>query len=254
MAFFVSMTGSAPNFRTVAFWDAQAPWQQAWLAHCPYHRDIIPLVLAPTLPGWRVLDIGAGSGILALPLHQRGCRVTALEPSRGMRTLLHQTLQENPPAHFDIDHRTWEQVPLSSYRGYDLMVACNSLHVTSWGFSRALAKIFRAAPRHVCVISENRFFNGPPRPYVGKFYLRWQRQLTADSSVAYHSLAEVWEHFHCHWGRPPTAAEQAALAQELTYQGEHFWLKQQTRLTICWWSRRGGSKRTENNARRTAPH
>jgi len=38
-------------------------------------------------PGWKVLDIGAGNGVLSLPLCAIGCEVTALEPSWGMRSL-----------------------------------------------------------------------------------------------------------------------------------------------------------------------
>ncbi len=243
--FFVPMAALHRNIRTTAFWDAQAPWQQAWLAHCQYHRDIIPLVLQQARPGWQVLDIGAGSGVLALPLHQQGCQVTALEPSRGMRALLRQTLKENPPASISIDGRSWEEVPLSQLRGYDLMLACNSLHVTSLGFSRALAKIFRAAPQHVCIISETRFITSPPYQRSGAFQLRWQHHLGADSSIAYHSLSEVWEQFQHHWGRPPTAAEQAALKAELTYQDDHYWLKQQAHLTIWWWSKKAAQKREE---------
>ena len=40
--------------------------------------------------GWRVLDIGAGSGILSLPLCAIGCDGTAMEPSIGMRSLLYK--------------------------------------------------------------------------------------------------------------------------------------------------------------------
>ena len=41
-------------------------------------------------PVWRVLDIGAGSGILSLPLCAIGCDGTAMEPSIGMRSLLYE--------------------------------------------------------------------------------------------------------------------------------------------------------------------
>jgi cyclopropane fatty-acyl-phospholipid synthase-like methyltransferase len=76
------------RIRSVSFWDDQARWQKAWLAHCDYHQEIIALVSRCIAPGWRVLDIGAGSGILTLPLKELQCEVSALEPSRGMQALL----------------------------------------------------------------------------------------------------------------------------------------------------------------------
>lgn len=241
------------DISTVAFWDAQAPWQQSWLAHCCYHRDIIPLVLGQTSPGWKVLDIGAGSGVLALPLQQQGCQVTALEPSRGMRDLLRQALRQNPSAHLSIDRRRWEEVSLSQLRGYHLILACNSLHVTSLGFTAALDRIFRAAPQHVCVISESRFVPETAFQPPGSYRLRWQQYLTADSSLAYHSLNEVWEYFQHHWGRPPTPKEKATLKQELSYRQQHYWLLQRVPLGIWWWSKRGVHKSEEFKQRAFLP-
>lgn len=225
------------KIQTVAFWDAQAPWQQKWLAHCDYHRELLALLRRQVRPGWRVLDLGAGSGILAVPLQLLGCRVTALEPSRGMRGLLRQRLRDYPEMRLRLDPRPWEEVPLAHLQDYQLILACNSLQATTWGFARSLKKIFQAAPAHVCVIAEDRFLPPAPCRAPACYRWRWRRQLVADSSMAYHSLAEVWEHFRLHWGRNPTPAEKAALQQELIYHEDHYWLKQQAHLTVFWWSR-----------------
>lgn len=233
--------------RSVSFWDAQARWQKAWLTHCNYHREIVSLLSQHAASGWKVLDIGAGSGILALPLKNLGCEVTALEPSQGMRDLLRQAEGSGRQSRIKIDRRSWDQVPVAKVRGFQLILACNSLHLTSLGFSPALAKIFQANPRHVCVISETGFLDTAIRRCYGRYQLAWAQTLQADCSMAYNSLAEAWDHFrHC-WGRPPTLTEKTEIRAELTLQDNLYWLKQEANLTVCWWSHnspgRGGTAR-----------
>ena len=68
--------------------DGYAPWYKLWMEHKNYHDRIIHALTTMVSPGWRVLDMGAGSGILSLPRCTIGCEVTAMEPSIGMRSLL----------------------------------------------------------------------------------------------------------------------------------------------------------------------
>ncbi|MBM4288338.1 MAG: class I SAM-dependent methyltransferase [Deltaproteobacteria bacterium] len=226
------------KIRPLLFWDAQARWQNTWLQRCDYHRDIIPLIIRQTSPGWKVLDIGAGSGALALPLQNHGCKVTALEPSQGMRALLRRTAGARQVQNFTIDGRTWEMVPVPQIKGFQLILACNSLHLTTLGFSRALAKIFQAGPEHVCVISESCFLKTDTGQSACDHYqLSWQQNLTANSSLAYRSLAEAWEHFHHRWDRLPTLDEKNSLQAQLQYRDNFYWLWQNAYLTVWWWSR-----------------
>jgi 2-polyprenyl-3-methyl-5-hydroxy-6-metoxy-1,4-benzoquinol methylase len=73
---------------TVGFWDGYARWYKLWMEHNHYHARIVGRLMENVQPGWRVLDIGSGNGVLALPLCAIGCEVAALEPSIGMRNLL----------------------------------------------------------------------------------------------------------------------------------------------------------------------
>lgn len=76
--------------RTVHFWDGYAKWFKLWIEHSDYHDKIIKALMTMVKPGWKILDIGAGNGILSLPLCAIGCDVRAIEPSTGMRSLLHE--------------------------------------------------------------------------------------------------------------------------------------------------------------------
>ena len=75
---------------SLSFWDGYAPWYRLWMEHTGYHNRIIEALTDMVRPGWKVLDIGAGNGVLSLPLAAIECEVTALEPSIGMRTLLYE--------------------------------------------------------------------------------------------------------------------------------------------------------------------
>jgi ubiquinone/menaquinone biosynthesis C-methylase UbiE len=47
-------------------------------------------------PGTQILDIGAGTGRIAIPLSERGCDVVALEPALGMMETLRVKAQSLP--------------------------------------------------------------------------------------------------------------------------------------------------------------
>lgn len=52
--------------RTVQFWDSYAKWYKLWVEHTDYHDRAIQMLMTMLKPGWKVLDIGAGNGILSL--------------------------------------------------------------------------------------------------------------------------------------------------------------------------------------------
>jgi SAM-dependent methyltransferase len=195
-----------------------------------------------TGPDWRVLDIGAGNGILSVPLYVRGCEVTALEPSIGMRNLLYEEAFKNRIDGITVDERIWEEVPCFEYLDYDLILACNTLHLTQIGFDEAIAKIFRARPRNVFLISEV----GPPEIQVrwryGDYTTAFTKSFEVDSYYAYHHLNEMVEHWAFKKGRPLHLDEIEDIKRKIVLEDSHLWIKDRAQVMMCWWKKNGQYK------------
>jgi len=224
---------------TVEFWDGYARWYKLWMEHTNYHERIIDVLMTITKSGWRVLDIGAGNGILSIPLYARGCEVTALEPSVGMRNLLYEEAFKNEIYGLTVDDRMWEEVPCYEFLEWDLIIACNTLHLTQIGFEKAMAKVFRASPRNVFLISDV----GSPELQVkwqyGAYTMAIAKSYETDNSYAYHHLNEILEHWTFMKGRAPQSDEIRTLKERVVLQDGHLWLKDRAQVTMRWWKRNG---------------
>jgi ubiquinone/menaquinone biosynthesis C-methylase UbiE len=222
---------------TVEFWDGYARWYRIWMEHTQYHQRIIEVLLAMSEPGWRVLDIGAGNGVLSFPLYQRGCDVTALEPSIGMRDLFYEEAIKRRVNWIPLDEGVWEEIPYCEFLDYDLIVACNTLHLTEMGIERGLAKIFRARPGNVFLITEL----GLPEIQVKWCYENYtmlsQQYYEAECSFAYHHLNEMIEHWTFKKGRRLHFDEIRDLKKRIVLQGGHLWIKDTTQVMMCWWKK-----------------
>jgi Predicted S-adenosylmethionine-dependent methyltransferase involved in bacterial cell division len=84
--------------------------------------------------GSRVLDIGAGPGIYAVPLAIQGCRVTVVEPSPVMRKALEENMRESKVAGITIIPKRWEDVTARELDGpFDVVIASYSLTMMDMG-------------------------------------------------------------------------------------------------------------------------
>jgi len=124
------------------------------MEHNNYHDRIIHALTTMVAPGWRVLDVVAGSGILSLPLCAIDCHVTAMELSIGMRSVLYEEAFNRGIDRIEVSDEKWEDVALHNLANYDLIMACNSLHLRGSGFNRVLARVFEAKPKNVFVVTE----------------------------------------------------------------------------------------------------
>jgi SAM-dependent methyltransferase len=224
---------------TVKFWDGYAKWYKLWMDHTGYHERIIGPLLAMTEKRWRVLDVGAGNGILSIPLYIRGCEVTALEPSIGMRSLLYEEAFKNGIDGLTVDERTWEEVPCYEFLDYDLILASNSLHLTQMSFEEAFAKVFRAGPAHVLLVSEAGPLGVRLKWHYENYTAVFMKSYEVDSSYAYHHLNEMVEHWTFKKGRALQTDEIQALKERIVLQGAHLWMKDTAQVMMCWWKRDG---------------
>lgn len=226
---------------SVSFWNGYAPWYKLWMEHNTYHDRIIEVLTTMVEPGWKVLDIGAGNGVLSLPLCAMGGHVTALELSTGMRSLLYEESFKRGIDWINVDGRRWEEIPSHHLKNYDLIIACNSLHLTEMGFGHAVEKIFSAGPKNVLVITEV----GPPEIKVkwqyGDYAMAFTKCFEADSSFAYHRMDEVFDHWAFKKSRPLYSDEARNVKSMLVVEDGHLWIKDTAYVGMYWWERNDGS-------------
>ncbi|MBN2206567.1 MAG: class I SAM-dependent methyltransferase [Candidatus Aminicenantes bacterium] len=226
------MSAPEPAVRSVDYWDEYAPWYKLWLDHTDYHRGLQALLAAVVRPGWRVLDIGGGSGVLAFPLVRIGAEVTLVEPSAAMRNLLRTEMKARELSGLRVIPLPWESVPAADAAGFDLALASNSLHLTRIGAGPALRRVLEAGPTQVLVASEAEIPLTPEDAAAADYDVAASGSFKADGSFWYHSLEEAGRHLDLKDRHGQPHPPRAAYLRSLVAREGHF--VHERRSTLRW--------------------
>jgi hypothetical protein len=169
-----------------------------------------------------------------------GCDVTALEPSIGMRGLLYAEAMQRGIDWIKIDDSRWEDAQAFHFADYDLVMSCNSLHLTGQGFEQSLRKTFETGAKNIFVITERLPKIKLPWVY-GNYSMSFVKSYETESSFAYHQMSEVWGHHVFKKGSRLCPEEEREIRSKLIFEDDHICIKDRAYVSMYWWqrSRRG---------------
>lgn len=134
------------NFSNVDYWDKQAKEFQENILQM---GDLTQKQLnrLPFSPDYTVLDVGAGTGRITIPLARHALYVTALEPSANMIALLKENAQKEKVKNIEYRNTSIEDLDTRTIMPHDIVIASFSLLMVN--LKKALLNIDAIATRGV---------------------------------------------------------------------------------------------------------
>jgi SAM-dependent methyltransferase len=103
-------------------------------------------------PDYTVLDVGAGTGRLSVPIAKMVKQVKAVDQSRGMLSYLEENMAEEGLSNYKAIQKRWEDVELGvDLEPHDVVVASHSLGM--FDLQEAVAKMDAAANKYVYIFT-----------------------------------------------------------------------------------------------------
>ena len=150
-----------------SFWDGRAKQFNESMMQSK-ERSLKQIAKIDLAPEYTVLDVGAGTGRLAIPIAKQVASVTAVDPSGGMLACLQENMGREGVTNIRCINKRWEDVELGAdLEQHDVVLSCNSLGVPD--IQEAIAKMDSASKRYVYVISSaGRWMDGDMGAILGR--------------------------------------------------------------------------------------
>ncbi|HWQ66468.1 MAG TPA: methyltransferase domain-containing protein [Methanospirillum sp.] len=179
-------------------WDRMAPMFRQWMEIDDYPSKL--LSLTQLRPEWSVLDVGCGSGAIAIEAAKRSRTVTALDISAKMLEILKSDAAMSNLGNITCLHRSWESIRIGDdIFPHDVVIASRSIARTD-DLQKSLMKIDQASIRYAYVTAwggGERGLNKGIRDALGQEY-----QDTPDFIYVFNLLCQMGihpniEHIEC---------------------------------------------------------
>lgn len=140
---------TALNLSSEQFWDGFDRWPE-YLRYIAYPGRVLDRILGSVTPQSTVLDIGAGSGALTIPLAGAAKSVTAVEPSSGQIARLLESANASGISNLSVIRKRWEEISLEEIGTFGIVTAGYCLQMED--IRTALEKMRRAACERVFIV------------------------------------------------------------------------------------------------------
>ncbi len=113
-----------------AFWDKRSKTYEKNVSQSTYTDELIKRI--DLSPDYSVLDVGGGSGLMAVPIAQKVRCVTVLDISNGMLNLLKDKTESMGISNIDIINKNWYEMNIKSeIEPHDVVLASRFLPMGS---------------------------------------------------------------------------------------------------------------------------